>query len=226
MKYNTLVGKCVAGLSYLFSRRGPVSRNGLEALAFIKSRPDLTNPDVQCHLFMLLMDEFYLKSPRHGFSLQMNISRPESCGYVSLRSSDPAAPPAMYANYLTAEADMVVLRESIRVSRRILAQPAFAPLVDREIGPGPEVRSDDELDAYIRETASPTYQMAGTCKMGDDDMAVVDSSLRVHGIDGLRVADASIMPLLVSGNTNAPVIMIAEKASDMVLGRLPLARDH
>jgi choline dehydrogenase len=148
-----------------------------------------------------------------------NLSRPESRGSVSLRSADPLAHPMIDPNYLSAENDIRVLRAGLKISREVVGQRAFDPFRGAEIAPGPAVRTDAGIDAFIRQNSETLYHPVGTCKMGWDDQAVVDERLRVHGVEGLRVVDASVMPRLVSGNTNAPTIMIAEKAADMILGK-------
>jgi choline dehydrogenase len=142
--------------------------------------------------------------------------RPESRGALTLKSRDPRDPPMMRANYLAAETDRATLVAAMKIGRKVAEHPAIASHILAEYLPGPDVRSDDELLAYARETGLSIAHQVGTCKMGSDPMAVVGQDLAVHGLDGLRVVDASIMPTLVSGNTNAPTIMIAEKASDMI----------
>ena len=142
--------------------------------------------------------------------------RPESRGRVGLGSADPMAPPRIESNYLRAEEDRVLNRRAFRIVRDIHARPAFAPYRGEEMLPGEGCTTDADIDAYMHEVSFPHYHPVGTCRMGSGDDAVVDPRLRVHGIDGLRVVDASIMPRMVSGNTNAPTIMIAEKAADMI----------
>jgi choline dehydrogenase len=138
-----------------------------------------------------------------------------------LASADPAAPPLIDPNFLDAESDRVVLREGIRIARAVFMQTPFDPYRAEEIAPGADVTSDADIDSYIRAQSEMDYHSVGTARMGNDAMAVVDSRLRVHGIQGLRIVDASVMPTLVGGNTNMPVIMVAEKASDLILGRTP-----
>jgi choline dehydrogenase len=162
----------------------------------------------------------------HAFGLHMCALRPESRGFVSLKSADPNDTPLIQPNSLSAEADLVTLREAVRIARRVVAQPAFDAYRGEELNPGADARTDDEIDDFIRRTAITIYHPVGTARMGNDPMAVVDSSLRVRGIEGLRVVDASVMPTLIGGNTNAPVMMIAEKASDLILGRPPLPPEH
>jgi choline dehydrogenase len=162
----------------------------------------------------------------HAFGLHMCALRPESRGFVALKSSDPNDQPLIQPNSLSAEADLATLREAVRIARRVVAQPAFDAYRGEELNPGAEVRSDDEIDDFIRRTAITIYHPVGTARMGNDPAAVVDAHLKVRGIEGLRVVDASVMPTLIGGNTNAPVMMIAEKASDLILGRPPLPPEH
>ena len=157
---------------------------------------------------------------RHGFFAHINVVRPARRGRISLASSDPFAPPVIDPNFLAEDSDRIGLRAGIKIVRDIFGQKAFDPYRDEEIAPGKSVRGDAEIDAYIRARAEADYHSVGTCKMGSDEAAVVDSKLRVHGIEGLRVVDASVMPALVGGNTNLPVIMVAEKASDIILGKV------
>jgi len=197
--------------------------------AFLKSDPAEPIPDLQ---FMIraasIMTGPYLPPFRRAFAdsfgCRPTLLRTGSRGSISLASTDPNVPPRIRQNFLTAEKDLPTLRAGIRIARELLRMPPLKPFVGREIAPGPDVRSDAELDSFIRATADTVYHPLGTCRMGraDDDMAVVDPELRVRGVDGLRVADASVMPDLVGGNINAPVIMIAEKAADMIRGRPPL----
>ena len=142
---------------------------------------------------------------------------PESRGEITLRSADPSDAPRIYGNYLGAELDLQTMIRGIHVTRNIIDQPAFAPFRGRELAPGPVMTSDEELGDWLRASAMTTFHPVGTCKMGTDDHAVVDAELTVRGIEGLRVADASIMPVITSGNTNAPAIMIGEKCADLIL---------
>jgi choline dehydrogenase len=215
------------GLQYLLFGTGVATSQGLETGAFIKSRPDLEHPDLQYHFIAALMfDHTRRKADRHGFMAHVCQLRPQSRGYISIKSADPSVAPLIQPNYLAAEEDRRALREGVKMARDVFAQKAFDAYRGPELMPGAHVRSDDEIDAFIRQTAETIYHPVGTAKMGNDDLAVVDGQLRVHGVEGLRVIDASVMPSLVSGNTNAPTIMIAEKASDMILGRAPLPPEH
>ena len=148
------------------------------------------------------------------------LQRPGSRGTVKIRAPDPASPPAIDLNYFDDPNDIAALREGIRISRELFAQPAFDPYRGEEYQPGAAAKSNEELDAYIRSEVTSNYHLSGTCKMGNDPLAVVDHTLRVRGLDALRVIDASIMPRIVSGNTNAPTIMIAEKGAQMILEAL------
>jgi choline dehydrogenase len=152
----------------------------------------------------------------HCFGFGPTLVTPESRGSISLKSANPLEPPAICANYLSLPADMRVIVEGVKLSRRLAHAKSFEPYRGGELHPGSGVQSDAEIVEFIRAEAQTLYHPVGTCKMGNDSMAVVDASLRVHGIDGLRVADASVMPRIPSGNTNAPTIMIAEKAADML----------
>lgn len=215
------------GLSYMLFKKGVATGQGLESGAFLKSRPDLENPDLQFHFIAALMSDHARKrSDRHGFMSHVCQLRPQSCGYISIKSNDPLVAPVIQPNYLEAEEDRRALREGTKIAREIFAQAAFDPYRGPELMPGAPVRTDEQIDAWVRRTAETIYHPVGSAKMGKDSESVVDAQLRVYGVEGLRVIDASIMPTLVSGNTNAPTIMIAEKAADMILGRTPLPAEH
>jgi choline dehydrogenase len=203
---------------YVLTRTGPLASAGMEAIAYVNSRDGLAEPDLKFHFALALYQnngrEFVR---RHGFFAHINVVRPASRGRISLGSADPLAPPVIDPNFLAEESDLIGLRQGIKIAREVFGQKAFDPYRDEEIAPGPGVGSDPDIDAYIRSRSEADYHSVGTCKMGLDEMAVVDTKLRVHGVEGLRVVDASVMPTLVGGNTNMPVIMIAEKASDMIL---------
>jgi len=198
--------------------------------AFLKSDPALAEPDLQI-LFTAapLLAWPYLapfKQPfTDGFACRTVLTRPQSRGAVKLASADPAAAPRIHQNFLATAQDWKALRTSVRLAREIARQPALAPFITKETAPGDAARSDEAIDSFIRKTAITVHHPAGTCRMGadGDDMAVVDGALRVRGVAGLRVVDASVMPDLVCGNINGPVIMIAEKASDLIRGRPPAA---
>lgn len=207
----------VTGLEYAFTRRGILTIGAGAVGAFARSRPDVDLPDIQFHFLPLSADRPGLGLHKFsGVTATVCQLRPESRGTISLASADPAAPPRIVSNYLAVEADRRVLLDGMKLVRRVTSQPAFARNVVREFLPGPETTSDEALMAYARAYATTVFHPCGTCKMGSDPKAVVDARLRVHGISGLRVADASIMPTMTSGNTNAPTIMIGEKAADMI----------
>jgi choline dehydrogenase len=208
------------GLEYFLLGTGPATGQGIEAGAFLKSRADLATPDLQFHFIAgLVMDHTRKRADRHGFTTQICQLRPESRGHITIRSTDPLATPVIQPNYLATEEDRRALREGMKLARDIIAQDAFAPYRGPELAPGVSVQSDDQIDAFIRRTAETIYHPVGTAKMGLYTDAVVDPQLRVYGVQGLRVVDASVMPTIVSGNTNAPTIMIAERAADLILGR-------
>jgi choline dehydrogenase/4-pyridoxate dehydrogenase len=199
-------------------------------MAFLKSEPGLTLPDIQ-FLFnaapMTASPYFppFVQPYADSFGCRAVLLRPESRGHIELASPDPRSPVRIRQNFLAAGKDWATLRAGLRLAREIDQQPALAPFAAREIMPGPDCRSDAEIDAHIRATAITVHHPLGTCKMGraGDPEAVVDPELKVLGVDGLRVVDASVMPDLVGGNINAPVIMIAEKAADLIRGREPLS---
>jgi choline dehydrogenase len=214
----------MTGLEFLLFKSGTGSQLPTDSGAFLKTRPELELPDIQLHFLPAIVhDHGRKKSDRHGFLAHMCQLRPHSRGYVRLKSLDPFAHPLIQPNYLKEEADRRTMRDGVRLVRTIFAQKAFDPYRGPEYDPGAHVQSDEEIDRFIREKAETIYHPVGTARMGQDAMAVVDASLKVHGVEGLRVIDASVMPTLIGGNTNAPTIMIAEKAADMILGRPVLA---
>jgi choline dehydrogenase len=216
------------GLNYLLFGKGIGRQNFLESGAFLRSRPDLDRPDLQIHTLLAIMQNHGKTSvAKDGFTFHVCQLRPQSRGRVGLKSADPLDDPAIFANYLSAEEDRRAIREGLKIVRKVAAQPALAPYVKSELAPGADVQSDADIDAWIRRTAETIYHPVGTCRMGaaGDAMAVVDAECRVMGLSGLRVIDASVMPTLVGGNTNAPTIMIAEKVSDAIRGRAFLPAD-
>lgn len=216
------------GLEYLFQRKGLGAQNMLESGAFLRSRPDLDRPDLQVHTVLAMMqDHGKVQIKKDGFTFHVCQLRPESRGRVGLKSADPLADPAIFANYLSAEEDRRAMREGVRMMRDVAAQAALKPYIKDEYAPGADVQSDADIDAWIRRSAETIYHPVGTCRMGaaGDPMAVVDADCRVQGLAGLRVVDASVMPTLVGGNTNAPTMMIAEKISDAIRGKAFLPAD-
>ncbi|MGA9322561.1 MAG: GMC oxidoreductase, partial [Xanthobacteraceae bacterium] len=205
-------------LEFLIYGTGPGTSNVAEAGAFAMSGLGAATPDIQYHFIPAqVVDHARTIMDGDGVTLHSCCLRPQSRGEIRLASSDPLAPPIMDPNYLAAGYDLKILIDGLRKGREILAAPAFKPWLQEERIPGAAVQSDAELEDFIRASAETEYHPVGTCKMGSDAMAVVDEALRVRGVERLRVIDASIMPTVVSGNTNAPVIMIAEKAADMML---------
>ena len=203
---------------YFITGGGPAAYHGGEAQMLVKTRPEIVAPDIQYFMTNIL----YTNNGRtiidkHGFMTYFTLQRPGSRGTVQIRSADPAVPPVIDVNYFEDPSDIAVLREGVRISRRLFAQPAFDRYRGDEYQPGAAAKSDADLDAYIRSEVTSNYHLSCSCKMGVDPMAVVDHTLRVRGLDGLRVIDASIMPRIVSGNTNAPTIMIAEKGAQMII---------
>ena len=202
-----------AGVRYLFDRRGPASSNIAEAGGFIVSRHATDDrPDIQMHFVPAFLDDHGRnRIEGNGMTIHACALRPESRGWLALRSADPLAAPVMQPNYLDHEYDRQIMLECVRLSREIFAQSAFDRFRGAELYPGEDRTSDDELMAFIRRKSESIYHPIGTCRMGVDEDAVVDPALDVRGLEGLSVVDASVMPSLVSGNTNAPTVMIAEK---------------
>lgn len=215
------LNELAVGLKYFLYHEGIGTSNIAEAGGFIASgRSQRSRPDIQMHFVPALLDDHGRnRLPGDGYTVHACNLRPQSRGHLALRSADPRQPLAIHANYLAEPEDLEMMLECIRAAREILAQPAFKPFRAHEIHPGNEVTDRAGLVEFIRNKAESIYHPVGTCRMGSDDSAVVDPELRLRGIDGLRVIDASVMPTLIGGNTNAPTIMIAEKAADLILGR-------
>jgi choline dehydrogenase len=206
-----------AELEYRYFRKGPLASNGPEAGGFLRTRPGLAAPDLQFHFSPGWSVGFGTERPSgHGFAIWPALVLAESRGWLRLRTPDPLAPPLIQPNYLASEADVDVLVRGVRLARRLAETKAFAPFRGEAIKPADAVQGDEDIRAYIRANLGTVYHPAGTCKMGTGPQAVVDPQLRVHGLEGLRVADASIMPTLVNGNTNAPAIMIGEKMAELI----------
>ncbi len=215
---NHPVRRILAGARYAAFRKGPLTIAAGTSGAFFKTSPRLATPDIQIHFLPFSTDKMGEKlHPFSGFTASVCQLRPESRGSLRIRSADPAAPPEIRINYLATETDRTAIVEGLKILRKILHAPALKPYVVEEVDPGTKVSSDEELLNFCRQRGSTVYHPTSTCRMGNDPLAVVDQRLRVRGIEGLRVVDASVMPDLMSGNTNAPIIMIAEKASDMIL---------
>lgn len=214
----SLGGRIGIGLDYLLRQRGPLTVSAGQAGVFARTAPELEYPDIQIHFLTLSTDQPGKSlHPFSGFTSSVCQLRPESRGSVHIASADPATAPQIWARYLTAPADRVTILAGMRLSQRILRSDALAPFVAEELKPTADAQSDAELLDYARATGGSIFHPVGTCRMGADADSVVDPSLRVRGVSGLRVVDASIMPTLISGNTNAPAIMIGEKGADLIL---------
>jgi choline dehydrogenase len=223
--WTTAPGKWWIGARWFATHDGLAASNHFEAGAFIRSRAGVEFPDLQLTFMPLAVKPGSVDLvPGHAFQIHIDLMRPTSLGSVTLNSADPRQPPRILFNYLKTEQDRADMRAGARLVREIIAQPAMAAYRGEELVPGPLAQSDEALDAWARQVTETGYHASGTCKMGPvgDTEAVVDPQLRVHGLDGLRVVDASTMPVIVSGNTNAPTVMIAEKASDLIRGLPPL----
>ena len=220
----SLYGQMKIGLKWLLLRKGPLAVGINQGGMFTRALPESQTPDIQFH-FATLSAEMAGAKPHDfsGFTMSVCQLRPESRGTLTIKSRDPKEPAAMQPNYLSAEIDRRTAVAGMKVARALAAAPAMRPYVLEEYKPGPGTKSDDELLEFGRNNGATIFHPVGTCKMGSDALAVVDERLRVHGVPGLRVVDCSIMPTLTSGNTNLPVIMIAEKAAAMILEDQPSA---
>jgi choline dehydrogenase len=213
-------------IKYVTQRKGLLTLSAAHIAVFCKSRPDLAGPDIQFHILPATMDAEKLANEQKmelenlpGLTIAPCQLRPESRGTIAIKSSDASVYPSIVPNYLANPLDQEVVIASLKWGRTIANQKALAPYIESELNPGPDFQTDETLLAYAQAAGTTIYHPVGTCKMGHDPMAVVDPQLRVAGVERLRVVDASIMPRLCSGNTNAPTIMIAEKAADMIMGK-------
>jgi choline dehydrogenase len=220
---NSWFGQMGMGIEWLLHRTGPlavgINQGGcfMRALKDANGRPVAATPDIQFHVATLSADMAGGKvHPYSGFTMSVCQLRPESRGHVRIRSRDVAEPPEMQPNYLATELDRATTVAGVKAARAIAGSPAMRPYVKREVKPGPDAASDADLLAFCRDNGATIFHPTGTCRMGSDPLAVVDARLRVHGVAGLRVIDCSAMPTLVSGNTNAPAVMMAEKAVDLI----------
>jgi len=222
------LGKWLTGLRWFLSRSGPAASNQFEAAAYIRTAAGIPYPNLKLELLPLaFMPSSLEPRPGHAFQVHMTLQRAKSRGEIRLKSLDPGAAPSLRFNYLAEPQDLADFRAAVRLTREIIAQPAMADFTGAEIQPGVDISSDQELDCWIRQEVTTAYHPSGTCRMGpaSDPRTVLDTELKVKGVEGLRVVDASIMPLVISSNINAPTIMIAEKAADMIRGR-PALRDE
>ncbi|MDD9858036.1 MAG: choline dehydrogenase [Gammaproteobacteria bacterium] len=213
-------GKFLIGARWVLFKSGLGATNHFESCAFIRSRPGLAAPDIQYHFLPGAMRyDGRAAFDGHGFQVHVGHNKPASRGRVRITSPKPLDAPSIVFNYLTEAGDIEAFRRCVRLTREIMAQPAMAAYRGPEIQPGEAVQSDEEIDAFVRAMSESAYHPAGTCRMGADAMAVVDPHTRVRGIDSLRVVDASIFPTIPNGNLNAPTIMTAERAADLIKGR-------
>ncbi|MFF7707881.1 choline dehydrogenase [Pseudomonas sp. NPDC007930] len=215
------------GAEWLFNGTGIGASNQFEAGGFIRTRPEFEWPNIQYHFLPVAINYNGSNGVKeHGFQMHVGSMRSPSRGRVQIKSKDPHQHPSILFNYMATEQDWQEFRDAIRITREIIAQPALDAFRGREISPGLEVQTDEQLDTFVREHAETAFHPSCSCKMGTDAMAVVDNQGRVHGLQGLRVVDASIMPEIITGNLNATTIMIAEKIADRIRGRQPLPRSN
>ena len=221
------LAKLKIGMEWILTGQGLGGTNHFEAGGFIRSEPGVRHPDLQYHFLpMAASYDGESVAKGHGYQAHIGPMRPASHGYVKLASADPRRHPKILFNYMQSEQDRKEMRAGVRLTREIMTQKAFDPFRGLELAPGSDVKSDAEIDAFVRAKAESAYHPSCSCRMGTDEMAVCDGRGRVHGVDGLRVVDASIMPDVISGNLNVPVIMMAEKIADDIRGRKPLAPEH
>ena len=222
-----LVRRTFAGIRWLLRRDGICASNQFEAVASVRSAAGVEYPDIQLTISPAAVDDqTWEPLPEHAFQIHVGLMRGFSRGNITLRNSDPASPPRILANYLKDPRDRDLLRKGIRIVREIASQPAFKPFCGEEIYPGVASQTDEDLDGCIKEKLNTQWHLSGTARMGTSNNreAVVDAHGKVHGLSKIRIVDASIMPAATNGNTNSPTIMIAEKLSDSILGKYPLAR--
>ena len=218
-----LISKGLIGAKWLFTRKGLGATNHFESCAFIRSKPGVEWPDIQYHFLPAAMRyDGRSAFAGHGFQVHVGHNKPKSRGSVTIQSANPEQPPQILFNYLQHKDDIEGFRACVRLTRDIIEQSAFDDYRDEEIQPGKHIQTDEEIDAFVRQAVESAYHPSCSCKMGEDDMAVVNSNTQVHGIEGLRVVDSSIFPTVPNGNLNAPTIMVAEKAADLILGKSPL----
>tara|TARA_B100000768_G_scaffold15646_1_gene14483 strand:+ start:1074 stop:2750 length:1677 start_codon:yes stop_codon:yes gene_type:complete len=228
-KYWNLFGKMRVGMEWMLNKSGPGASNAFETCAFLRSKPGVRYPDIQYHFLPIAVRyDGQAAAEGHGFQAHVGPMRSASRGSIRLNSSNPEDKPKIVFNYMSQPQDWEDFRHCIRLTRSIFSQPAFDPFRGKEIQPGIDVQSDEELDTFISEHVESAYHPCGTCKIGrrDDPMAVVDPECRVIGVESLRVVDSSIFPRIPNGNLNGPSIMVGEKGADHILGRAPLPKDN
>ncbi|MEI8654603.1 choline dehydrogenase [Pseudoalteromonas sp. Hal273] len=222
-----IVSKGLIGARWLLTRSGLGATNHFESCAFIRSKPGVEWPDIQYHFLPAAMRyDGRSAFAGHGFQVHVGHNKPKSRGSVTIASANPEQPPTILFNYLAHQDDIEGFRACVRLTRDIIEQSAFDEYRDEEIQPGKHIQTDEEIDAFVRQAVESAYHPSCSCKMGEDDMAVVNSNTQVHGIEGLRVVDSSIFPTVPNGNLNAPTIMVAEKAADIILGKEPLQKSN
>ncbi|NMP02169.1 choline dehydrogenase [Pseudoalteromonas arctica] len=220
-----IVSKGLIGARWLLTHSGLGATNHFESCAFIRSKPGVEWPDIQYHFLPAAMRyDGRSAFAGHGFQVHVGHNKPKSRGSVTIASANPEQPPTILFNYLEHQDDIEGFRACVRLTRDIIEQSAFDEYRDEEIQPGKHIQTDEEIDAFVRQAVESAYHPSCSCKMGEDDMAVVNSNTQVHGIEGLRVVDSSIFPTVPNGNLNAPTIMVAEKAADIILGKDPLQK--
>ena len=220
-----LISKGLIGAKWLFTRKGLGATNHFESCAFIRSKPGVEWPDIQYHFLPAAMRyDGRSAFAGHGFQVHVGHNKPKSRGSVTIQSANPEQPPQILFNYLQHKDDIEGFRACVRLTRDIIEQSAFDDYRDEEIQPGKHIQTDEEIDAFVRQAVESAYHPSCSCKMGEDEMAVVNSNTQVHGIEGLRVVDSSIFPTVPNGNLNAPTIMVAEKAADIILGNVALQK--
>ena len=220
-----LISKGLIGAKWLLTRKGLGATNHFESCAFIRSKPGVEWPDIQYHFLPAAMRyDGRSAFAGHGFQVHVGHNKPKSRGCVTIQSANPEQPPQILFNYLQHKDDIEGFRACVRLTRDIIEQSAFDDYRDEEIQPGKHIQTDEEIDAFVRQAVESAYHPSCSCKMGEDDMAVVNSNTQVHGIEGLRVVDSSIFPTVPNGNLNAPTIMVAEKAADIILGNVALQK--
>ena len=216
----SLWNKCLIGLRWLLRKDGLGATNHFESCGFIRSKAGISWPDLQYHFLPAAMRYDGKEAfDGHGFQVHVGHNKPKSRGHVYVKSADPRQAPEILFNYLSHEEDRQGFRDCVRLTREIINQPAMDEFRDAEIQPGEHVTTDEDIDAFVRQAVESAYHPSCTCKMGQDGMAVIDPQTRVHGIDGLRVVDSSVFPTIPNGNLNAPTIMVAERAADLIRGR-------